>query len=76
MDRDSFREQLIQIMEQKTHWAWPAFAGLVPKTRLHVHFEQEFETYVRDFPVMVGRAYVQCPIAAVRRELAENLFEE
>jgi hypothetical protein len=31
---------------------------------------------VRDFPVMVGRAYVQCPIAEVRRELAENLYEE
>jgi pyrroloquinoline-quinone synthase len=41
-----------------------------------VHFEHEYETYVRDFPVMLGWAYVQCPIAAARRELAENLFEE
>jgi pyrroloquinoline-quinone synthase len=31
---------------------------------------------VRDFPVMVGWAYVQCPIAEVRRDLAENLYEE
>ena len=41
-----------------------------------MHFEQEYATYVRDFPVMVGWAYVQCPIAEVRRELAENLYEE
>lgn len=64
-------------MERKTHWAWPAFAnGLVPREKLHVHLEQEWEVYVRDFPVLVGRAYVQCPIAEVRRELAENLYEE
>ncbi len=77
MDRDGFREALLQIMERKVHWAWPHFtAGRVPRERLHVHFEQEYETYVRDFPVMVGWAYVQCPVAAVRRELAENLYEE
>lgn len=59
------------------HWAWKAFTtGGVPKERMHVHFEQEYATYVRDFPVMVGWAYVQCPIAEVRRDLAENLYEE
>lgn len=64
-------------MERKTHWAWPAFTGgLVPADKLHIHLEQEWEVYVRDFPIMVGRAYVQCPIAEVRRELAENLYEE
>jgi pyrroloquinoline-quinone synthase len=64
-------------MERKTHWAWPAFtAGLVPKDALHIHLEQEWEVYVRDFPILVGRAYVACPIAEVRRELAENLYEE
>src|SRR5687768_5618586 len=64
-------------MERKEHWAWPYFGnGGVPRERLHLHFEQEYATYVRDFPVMVGRAYVQCPVPAVRRELAENLFEE
>ena len=64
-------------MERKTHWAWPAFTGgLVPKEKLHIHLEQEWEVYVRDFPVLVGRAYVACPIAEVRRELAENLYEE
>ena len=64
-------------MERKKHWAWKLFtSGRVAKDRLHIHFEQEYETYVRDFPVMVGWAYVQCPIASVRRDLAENLYEE
>jgi pyrroloquinoline-quinone synthase len=64
-------------MERKVHWAWPAFThGLVSSQKLHIHLEQEWEVYVRDFPIMVGRAYVQCPIAEVRRELAENLYEE
>ena len=77
MDLSEFQEALLQQMERKTHWAWPAFTqGLVPKERLHTHLEQEWEVYVRDFPVLVGRAYVQCPIAEVRRELAENIYEE
>jgi pyrroloquinoline quinone (PQQ) biosynthesis protein C len=77
MDRERFREQMLAVMERKKHWAWPAFtSGRVPKDRLHYHFEQEYGTYVRDFPVMVGRAYVRCPIADIRRSLAENLYEE
>lgn len=64
-------------MERKSHWAWPYFtSGQVPRDRLHIHFEQEYATYVRDFPVLVGWAYVQCPLAVVRRDLAENLYEE
>lgn len=77
MQTDAFREALLAIMERKTHWAWSSFtSGRVPKERLHLHFEQEYEVYVRDFPVMVGWAYVQCPVAEVRRDLAENLYEE
>jgi pyrroloquinoline-quinone synthase len=77
VERDDFREALLQIMERKTHWAWPHFtAGRVPRDRLHLHLEQEYGTYVRDFPVMVGWAYVQCPLPEVRRELAANLYEE
>jgi pyrroloquinoline quinone (PQQ) biosynthesis protein C len=77
VDRQLFRERLLNVMEQKHHFAWPAFSsGLVPRERLHVHLEQEYATYVRDFPVLVGRAYVSCPIAAVRRELIENVYEE
>ena len=77
VDVAEFQEALLQQMERKTHWAWPAFTGgLVPKDKLHIHLEHEWAVYVRDFPIMVGRAYVQCPIAEVRRELAENLYEE
>lgn len=77
MDRAAFQEALLAVMERKHHWAWPAFtAGLVPRDRLHLHLEQEYATYVRDFPILVARAYVQCPIAAVRRELVENVYEE
>ena len=77
MDRETFRERLLAVMERKRHWAWPAFeAGKVPRALLHVHFEQEYATYVRDFPVLLGRAFVQCPIPEVRRELAENLYDE
>ncbi|MGH7796949.1 MAG: iron-containing redox enzyme family protein [Candidatus Binatia bacterium] len=77
MDRETFREQMLGVMERKKHWAWPMFtSGRVAKELLHYHFEQEYETYVRDFPVMVGRAYVRCPIPAIRRSLAENLYEE
>ncbi len=75
--REGFQEALLQIMEAKTHWAWPIFrSGGVDKSLLHIHLEQEYATYVRDFPVLVGRAYVQCPNPDVRKELAENLYEE
>jgi len=77
MNRDDFQEALLGIMERKTHWAWPSFTnGVVAADRLHVHLEQEYATYVRDFPVLVARAYIACPIAAVRRELIENVYEE
>ncbi len=77
LSREQFKEALLSVMEGKVHWAWPSFTdGRVPKARLHIHLEHEYAVYVRDFPVMVGRAYVQCPIAEVRRELAENLYEE
>lgn len=77
MDVDAFREALLVQMERKHHWAWPGFTrGLVPKERLHVHLEQEYAVYVRDFPVLVARAYVACPHPAVRRELIENVYEE
>jgi len=77
MTRDEFREALLGVMERKHHWAWEAFtSGRVARAQLHVHLEQEYAVYIRDFPVFLGRAYVRCPVPAVRRELAENLYEE
>lgn len=68
---------MLAVMEQKSHWAWPDFtAGRVPRESLHIHFEQEYATYVRDFAIFLGRVYVACPIAAIRAALAENLYEE
>jgi pyrroloquinoline-quinone synthase len=77
VDRSVFREQLLAIMERKVHWAWPSFtSGKVARERLHLHFEQEYATYVRDFPVLVAWAYVQCPSPEARRELIDNVYEE
>jgi pyrroloquinoline-quinone synthase len=77
MERDDFQEALLGIMERKTHWAWSSFTnGLVAADRLHIHLEQEYATYVRDFPILVARAYIACPIPVVRRELIENVYEE
>jgi Iron-containing redox enzyme len=77
MDRDDFKEALLGVMDRKVHWAWPSFTkGLVRKALLHIHLEQEYETYVRDFPILVARAYIACPIASVRHELIENVYEE
>ncbi|WP_250462371.1 iron-containing redox enzyme family protein [Microbulbifer litoralis] len=77
MNRSEFKDGLLRVMERKVHWAWPAFtAGMVPRELLHIHLEQEYAVYVRDFPVLLGRAYIQCPIPPVRRELAANLYEE
>ena len=62
MNSDTFVEELLVIMEAKVHWAWPAFTrGLVLREKLHIHFEQEYEVYVRDFPTLIGRGFVQCP---------------
>lgn len=77
MERDEFREALLGVMERKVHPAWSAFTrGEVPADRLHVHLEQEYASYVRDFPVLVARAYVQCPDPVARRALIENVYEE
>ena len=72
-----FREQLLTIMDQKNHWAWPNFAGKqITKPQLKIHFQQECAVYVRDFPVLLARVHGQNPPAPVRRMLAENIYEE
>ncbi len=72
-----FRERLLAIMDRKDHWAWPAVSGAdISRTQLRVHFQQEFATYVRDFPVLLARIHARNPPPAVRRMLAENIYEE
>jgi len=77
MTKSRFQEELLRIMDRKHHWAWPAFAdGAVGLTQLKRHFQQEYGVYVRDFPVLLARIHGQNPPAAVRRMLAENIYEE
>lgn len=72
-----FREQLLRVMDQKHHWAWPHFTSdAVTKAQLKIHFIQEYGVYVRDFPVLLARVHGQNPPAPVRRMLAENIYEE
>jgi len=72
-----FRERLLSIMDRKNHWAWPAFGGPdISKAQLKIHFQHEFAIYVRDFPVLLARIHGRNPPAAVRRMLAENIYEE
>ena len=73
----SLREQLLAVMDRKHHWAWPSFAeGRVPLVRLLPHFQQEWEVYVRDFPVLLARVLGHGPPARVRGLLAANIYEE
>jgi pyrroloquinoline-quinone synthase len=71
------RERLLAVMDQKNHWAWPRFAGPgLSRQQLLVHFRHEYQTYVRDFPVLLARVLGQGPPAEVRRALAANIYEE
>jgi pyrroloquinoline quinone (PQQ) biosynthesis protein C len=73
----SLKERLLSVMDRKDHWAWPHFGrpGLT-KDQLLVHFRHEYQTYVRDFPVLLARTLGLGPPTDVRAALAENIFEE
>ena len=72
-----FRSALLRIMDHKDHWAWPVFGGpTATPEQFRVHFQQEYAVYVRDFPVFLSRVHSRCPVAEVRRDLAENIYEE
>ncbi len=71
------RDDLLAVMDRKNHWAWPHFnEGQASRPQLLLHFQQEFEIYVRDFPVLLSRVHARCPHPEVRQDLAENLYEE
>jgi pyrroloquinoline quinone (PQQ) biosynthesis protein C len=74
---DRFRNRLLDLLERKHHWAWSFFMGPeISKAQLKVHYQQEYAVYVRDFPVFLARIHGKNPPLAVRRMLAENIFEE
>jgi pyrroloquinoline-quinone synthase len=70
-------ESLLSVMDRKDHWAWTHFSeGRADRRQLLLHYQQEYEVYVRDFPILLSRVHARCPHAEVRRDLAENLYEE
>lgn len=71
------QERLLQILDRKNHWAWPHFAeGRIPLPRLLPHFQQEWEVYVRDFPILLARVLGHRPPPEVAGMLAANIYEE
>jgi pyrroloquinoline-quinone synthase len=71
------QERLLGILDRKNHWAWPWFAeGRVPLPRLLPHFQQEWEVYVRDFPIYLARILGHRPPQDVSAMLAANIYEE
>ncbi len=74
----SLQERLLAVMDRKHHWAYPALTGPgLTRDQLFCHFRHEYLVYVRDFPVLLGRALGQTPpIQDVRGALAANLYEE
>ena len=75
--RIQFRNRLLDVMAQKNHWAWSDFVGpSISKRQLKIHYQQEYAVYVRDFPVFLARIHGKNPPLAVRKMLAENIFEE
>lgn len=75
----SFKERLLKIMDQKNHWGWRQLTGPnLHRRQLLVHFQQEYEVYVRDFPIMLARILGRMSADALnlKREFAENIFEE
>jgi pyrroloquinoline quinone (PQQ) biosynthesis protein C len=77
ISQDKFKEQLLQVMDLKNHWAWKYFStDLITRDQLKLHFRQEYAVYIRDFPVFLSRIHGKNPPLEVRRDLAANLYEE
>lgn len=79
----SVKELLLEIMDHKHHWGWQFLSqpGL-KKDQLLIHFQQEYETYIRDFPIFLARILGRMEtrdsrlVNQLKREFAENLYEE
>lgn len=72
-----FRDQMMAVMDKKDHQSyWSLMGPGATREQLLVHYTQEWEVYVRDFPVFLSRVHSRCPVSDVRAELAENLYEE
>ncbi len=75
--KERFKEKLLQVMDQKNHWAWKHFSGgRITRDKLKIHFQQEYAVYIQDFPVFLSRIHGKNPPMEVRQDLAANLYEE
>lgn len=77
--RSTLRERLLAVMDRKTHPAWLAFGkGEAPRDAILGAYQQEWEVYMRDFPVLLARVLGNVPpdLPSVRVHLAETLYEE
>ena len=74
---DRFKERFLKVMDRKNHWAWKYFStDRIRRDQLKIHFQQEYAVYIRDFPVFLARIHGKNPPMEVRRDLADNLYEE
>ena len=70
-------ESLLRQMDSKHHWFWDHLnSPLATRAQLLVHFQQEWEVYVRDFPLFLRRVHDRCPHPDVRDAIAGNIAEE
>ncbi len=79
MSQKAFREKLLQIMDAKDHWGWRQIVGpRMQKRQLLIHFQQEYEVFVRDFPVFLARVMGRMTTGylQLKREFSENIYEE
>jgi pyrroloquinoline quinone (PQQ) biosynthesis protein C len=71
------REQLLKILERKVHPSFGAFAeGRLSRAQLLHHYQQEWETYMRDYPRMLATAAAKNPPKDVLDTITRTILEE
>lgn len=80
---NTLRDALLEIMDLKHHWGWAFLSSPgLKKNQLLIHFQQEYETYIRDFPILLARILGRMENVhsdfgiQLKKEFAENLYEE
>ena len=75
--RPDWQETALLALDRKHHWFWDHLNGpLATREQLLVHFQQEWEVYVRDFPAFLRLVHDRCPHPEVREAIARNVAEE
>ena len=71
-----FLEQILHIMERKTHPSLQYINWHASNEQFRMHSEQEFGTYVSPFPYYIEALLTHDLAPTIRQELEENLAEE